>query len=73
MRDEDCTFRGAEVRLAGHAELRAALGLQHVPDYTTVYRFLRRLDAAVMEQHLSAVVRNDRCLTPTAEQPWRWA
>ena len=57
MRDEDWTFREAEVRLAEHAELRAALGLQHVPDYTTVYRFLRRLDAAVLEQILSAAVQ----------------
>jgi Transposase domain (DUF772) len=56
MRYEDWTFREAEVRLAEHAELRAALGLQHVPDYTTVYRFLRRLDEAVLEQLLSAVV-----------------
>jgi Transposase DDE domain/Transposase domain (DUF772) len=55
MRDEDWTFREAEVRLAEHAELRAALGLQHVPDYTTVYRVLRRLDEAALEQALGAV------------------
>jgi Transposase domain (DUF772) len=47
MRYEDWTFREAEVRLSEHTELRAALGLQHVPDSTTVYRFLRRLDEAV--------------------------
>jgi hypothetical protein len=57
MRDEDWTFREAEVRLAEHAELRAALGLQHVPDYTTVYRVLRRLDEAALEQALGAVVQ----------------
>jgi Transposase domain (DUF772) len=57
MRYEDWTFREAEVRLAEHSELRAALGLRHVPDYTTVYRFLRRLDEAVLEQRLSAVVQ----------------
>jgi Transposase domain (DUF772) len=49
MRDEDWTFREAEVRLAEHAELRAALGPRHVPDYTTIYRFLRRLDEAALE------------------------
>jgi DDE family transposase len=32
------------------------LGLHRVPDYTTLYRFLRRLDEAVLEQTLSAVV-----------------
>jgi hypothetical protein len=56
MRYEDWTFREAEVRLAEHAQLCAALGLRHVPAYTTVYRFLRRLDEAVLEQILSAVV-----------------
>jgi hypothetical protein len=38
MRYEDWTFREAEVRLAEHCELRAALGLDYVPDYTTLYR-----------------------------------
>ena len=57
MRDEDWTFREAEVRLAEHSERRAALGLRHVPDSTTVYRFLRRLNEAVLEQILSAVIQ----------------
>jgi hypothetical protein len=57
MRYEDWTFREAEVRLAEHAELRTALGLRHVPDYTTGYRFLRRLDEAALEHTLSAVVQ----------------
>jgi hypothetical protein len=56
MRYEDWTFREAEVRLAEHTELRRALGLRQVPDYTTVYRFLRRLDEAALEQTLNAVV-----------------
>jgi hypothetical protein len=56
-RDEDWTFREAEVRLAEHAELRTALGLRHVPDSTTVSRFLRRLDEAALEHTLSAVVQ----------------
>src|SRR3712207_217285 len=50
-------FREAEVRQSEHPELRAALGLQYVPDHTTLYRFLRRLDDAVLEQLLSAVVQ----------------
>jgi hypothetical protein len=48
MRYEDWTFREAEVRLAQHQELRTALGLQRVPDYTTLYRFVRRLETEVV-------------------------
>ena len=36
MRYEDWTFREAEVRLGAQQELRAALGLERVPDYTTL-------------------------------------
>ena len=57
MRYEDWTFREAEVRLAEHQELRVALGLHSVPDYTTLYRFLLRLNEAVLEQTMGAVVR----------------
>jgi hypothetical protein len=57
MCDEDCTVCEAEVRLAEHAARRAALGLRHVPDDTTVYRVLRRLDPSVLEQLLRAVVQ----------------
>jgi Transposase domain (DUF772) len=53
MRDEDWTFRELEVRVADHLELRAALGLHRVPDYTTLYRFLRRLNEAVLGQFLT--------------------
>lgn len=56
MRYEDWTFREAEGRLAEHQELRAVLGLQHVPDDTTLCRFLGRLDELVLEQTLRAVV-----------------
>ncbi len=44
MRYEDWTFRETEVRLQEHVELRNALGLKQTPDYTTFYRFMRRLD-----------------------------
>jgi DDE family transposase/transposase-like protein DUF772 len=44
MRYEDWTFRETEVRLQEHIELRKALGLKQTPDYTTFYRFMRRLD-----------------------------
>jgi hypothetical protein len=57
MRDEDRPFRDAEVRLAEHAALRTAFQLLRGPAYTTVYRFLRRLDEADLEQTLSAVVQ----------------
>lgn len=45
MRYEDWTFRETEVRLQEHVELRMALGLKQTPDYTTFYRFMRRLSA----------------------------
>jgi hypothetical protein len=57
MRYEDWTFREAEVRLAKHRELRAALGLSLAPDDTTLYRFLRRLTEAVLEETMNAVVQ----------------
>jgi hypothetical protein len=53
------------VRLAEHQELRAALGVQSVPDDTTLYRFLRRLDGVVFEAALSEV---SRCLLPPDEK-----
>lgn len=57
MRYEDWTFREAEVRLAEHRALRQALDLREVPDYTTVYRFLRRLDDETIQRVLTAVIR----------------
>ena len=49
MRYEDWTFREAEVRLSEHRELRQTLGLMSVPDFTTLYRFLKRLDDRTIE------------------------
>jgi hypothetical protein len=57
MRYEDWTFGEAEVRLAEHRDRRAALGLTDVPNDTTLDRFLRRLDGAVIEQALTAAIR----------------
>lgn len=56
MRYEDWTYREAEVRLAEHSELRRALRLSSVPDYTTLYRFLRRLDESAITRTLNEVV-----------------
>jgi hypothetical protein len=56
MRYEDWTFREAEVRLAEHSDLRPALALVSAPDYTTLYRFMRRLDASTLQRLLVAVV-----------------
>jgi hypothetical protein len=56
MRYEDWTYREAEVRFAEHSELRRALQLRSVPDYTTLYRFLRRLDEAAITRALNEVV-----------------
>src|SRR6266849_6098776 len=56
MRYEDWTFREAEVRLREHQELRAALHLPAVPDYTTLYRFLRRLEDDTVDRGLQETV-----------------
>lgn len=57
MRYDGWTFRDAEVRLAEHRELRHAVGLPRVPHYTTLWRFLERLDPAVFERVLAEVDR----------------
>ena len=60
MRYEDWTFREAETRLREHQELRATLHLQAVPDYTTLYRFLRRLQDDTVDRGLRETVRRLR-------------
>src|SRR5258708_38716021 len=60
MRYEDWTFREAETRLREHQELRAALKLREGPDYTTLDRFLRRLDDVTVERGLGETVRRLR-------------
>jgi len=52
MHYEDWTFRETEVRLQEHVELRMALGLKQTPDYTTFYRFMRRLAPALIQTAL---------------------
>lgn len=56
MRFEDWTFREAEVRLAEHSDLRRALGLERVPDHTTLYRFMRRVTDELLNEVLVAAV-----------------
>jgi hypothetical protein len=60
MRYEDWTFREAEVRLREHRELRQALGLASVPDFTTLYRFLKRLDDQAIDRAVGETVRRLR-------------
>jgi hypothetical protein len=57
MRYEDWTFRAAEVRLAEHGELRRALELQTVPDYSTLFRFMLRVEEKMIAEVLAEVVR----------------
>lgn len=57
MRYEDWTFRETEVRLREHRELRRALRLPSVPDHTTLYRFLKRLDEQKINQALGEAAR----------------
>src|SRR5713101_4344990 len=60
MRYEDWTFREAEVRLGEHRELRQTLGLSSVPDFTTLYRFLQRLDGQTIDRAVGETVRRMR-------------
>ena len=60
MRYEDWTFREAAVRLREHGELREALQLRSVPDYTTLYRFLKRLGDDTIDRGLGETVRQLR-------------
>src|SRR6202521_1347198 len=60
MRYEDWTFREAEVRLGEHRELRQALRLVSVPDFTTLYRFLQRLDEVTIDCAVGETVRRLR-------------
>ena len=57
MRYEDWTFRETEVRLREHGELRRVLGLRNVPDFTTLYRFLKRLEENKIDQALAEAAR----------------
>ena len=60
MRDEDWTFREAEVRLGEHCELPQTLGLSSAPDFTTLYRFLPRLDDQTLDRAVGETVRRMR-------------
>jgi len=60
MRYEDWTFRETEVRLGEHRELRQTLGLLSVPDFTTLYRFLQRLEDQTIDRAVGETVRRLR-------------
>jgi DDE family transposase len=64
MRYEDWTYCEAEVRLQEHAELRAALGIERVPDYTTLYRCVRRTGEDELTRLLHETIRQ---MPPTPE------
>jgi hypothetical protein len=57
---EDWTFREAEVQLGEHCELLQTLGLSRVPDFTTLYRFLRRLDGPSIDRAVDETVHRMR-------------
>lgn len=73
MRYEDWTFREAEVRLGEHREFRQALGLASVPDFTTRYRFLQRLDDPVIDRAVGEAVRRMRGARRKGRRPARVA
>jgi hypothetical protein len=68
MRYEDWTFRAAEVRLAEHGELRQALELQAVPDYSTLFRFMLRVEEQLIAQVLAEVVRRFHKSRPASDE-----
>lgn len=61
MRYGDWTFREAEVRLGEHRELHQTLGLSSVPDFTTLYCFLQRLDGQVIDRVVGETLRQPEC------------
>jgi len=81
MRYEDWTFRETEVRLGEHRELRQTLGLLSVPDFTTLYRFLQRLEDQTIDRAVGETVRRLRrgktarpkedCRGAWTRQAWR--
>jgi hypothetical protein len=60
MRYEDWAFREAEVPLGEHCELRQRSGLSSVPDFTTLYRFLERLDDQTLDRAVGETARRMR-------------
>jgi len=60
LRYQDWTFREADARLGEHRELRQALGLGSVPDFTKLYRFLQRLHDVTIDRAVGETVRRLR-------------
>jgi hypothetical protein len=73
MRYQDWTFREAEVRLGEQREWRQALGLGSVPDFTTRYRFLQRLDDVTIDRAVGETVRRLRGTRKKGRRPARVA
>ena len=57
MRFEDWIFREAEVNLSEHEELCRALEVDAIPDHTTLYRFLLRLNEDNLCKVLGEIIR----------------
>jgi len=56
-RYKDLTFCAIEVSLMKRRELYRALGLRGVPNLTTLYRFLRRLEKPTPDRATGETVR----------------
>lgn len=73
MRHQRWSYREIENWLAEHRELREDLGLQHVPDHTTLYRFQKRLSEDFPRRVLTDILnrlsaRNqERCSNGSSE------
>lgn len=60
MRIEGWTYRETEIRLAERPDLFDVLGLKRVPDHTTLYRFMRRIDDERLFKLLDDLVTHPR-------------
>lgn len=67
MRYARWTYREAEVRLAEHGELRIALELSRVPDFTTLAKFFHRLTHGMVQRVLEATVQRMPSAPPIAK------
>lgn len=50
-------FARQKCDLSEHRELRQTLSLQNVPDHTTLFRFMKRLDVDIIQRTLEKVMR----------------
>jgi hypothetical protein len=66
MRSEDWSFRDAEFHLAKNQALRRALELEKIRDYTTLHRFLQRVEQGTIQRALVETIQQVKADDPGA-------